>query len=196
MIAQFLLTVLAGGSTPPPVGDDFLSLAELKAHLRVDHDYDDVLIQSTAGAALAYIERLTGLVFAPRDEAFLFDCFGPALLLPLRPVDAGSIVLTYVDPEGVSQSFASIRTIVKNGFVRIMPAIGSRWPVPARAEGAIVVTATVGSTTADDDIRMAAKLLVGHWYENREAVIVGTIADRTKIAVDELLQHHRSFRFQ
>jgi uncharacterized phiE125 gp8 family phage protein len=196
MIPQLLLTVLATPTpTPTPTPTGFLSLDELKLHLRVEHDADDALIIGLRSSALAYIERLTGLVLAERTETFLFDCFGPSLTLPLRPVNSPSIAISYLDPAGAAQTFAAIRTIVKNGFTRIFPAIGSCWPVPARGEGVITVTATVGADSADDDVGLAAKLLIGHWYENREATVVGTIASRTELAVEELLSAHRSFTF-
>lgn len=40
-------------------------------------------------------------------------------------------------------------------------------------------------------VRQALLLLVGHWFENREAVIVGTIASALPEAVDSLLWQHR-----
>lgn len=195
MIPQILLTVLLAVDTPPQ-DTSFLSLDELKAHLRVDHSADDSLIRGLSASALAHIERLTGIVLTERTETFLFDCFGPSLLLPLRPVNSASIALTYLDPAGAVQTFVGFRTIVKNGFTMILPAIGTGWPMAARAEGAITVTATVGAPSAADDVRMAAKLLIGHWYENREATVVGVVSSRTQLAVEELLAPHRNFSFR
>lgn len=39
--------------------------------------------------------------------------------------------------------------------------------------------------------RHACRLLVGHWYENREAVAQGTIVPSVPFAVDMLLQINR-----
>jgi len=45
--------------------------------------------------------------------------------------------------------------------------------------------------TGFDSIRAAMKLLVSHWYENREAVVVGTITSQLPLAVERLLWSHR-----
>ncbi|WP_299259763.1 head-tail connector protein [uncultured Kushneria sp.] len=43
----------------------------------------------------------------------------------------------------------------------------------------------------DDDITTAMLLLVGHWYENREAVTPGVSITETPMAVPMLLWPHR-----
>lgn len=53
---------------------------------------------------------------------------------------------------------------------------------------------TVDSSDADvwaapEDIRMAVMLLVGHWHENRESVIVGTNAIEVPMTVQALLSN-------
>lgn len=43
------------------------------------------------------------------------------------------------------------------------------------------------------DVEQAMLLLVGHWYANREAVVIGTIATDVPLAVDSLLWHRKRF---
>lgn len=43
------------------------------------------------------------------------------------------------------------------------------------------------------DVEQAILLLVGHWYANREAVAVGTIATVMPIAVERLLWYRKRF---
>ncbi|ARS51506.1 head-tail connector protein [Kushneria konosiri] len=43
----------------------------------------------------------------------------------------------------------------------------------------------------DDEITVAMLLLIGHWYENREAVVIGTITAQVPMAVEMLLWPHR-----
>ncbi|WP_368658694.1 head-tail connector protein [Budvicia aquatica] len=45
----------------------------------------------------------------------------------------------------------------------------------------------------DGDIVTAMLLLIGHWYENRESVIIGTQASVVPIATDILLQPYRVY---
>lgn len=43
------------------------------------------------------------------------------------------------------------------------------------------------------DVEQAILLLVGHWYANREAVAVGTIATEMPLAVERLLWYRKRF---
>lgn len=45
----------------------------------------------------------------------------------------------------------------------------------------------------DDDIRAAMLLLIGHWYSNREAVVVGQAPSSVPFAVEALLQPHKIY---
>ncbi|MBW5800068.1 head-tail connector protein [Halomonas elongata] len=47
----------------------------------------------------------------------------------------------------------------------------------------------------DDDLTTAMLLLIGHWYENREAVVMGTIATQVPMAVEALIAPYRHFHF-
>ncbi|WP_288659535.1 MULTISPECIES: head-tail connector protein [Pseudomonas] len=43
------------------------------------------------------------------------------------------------------------------------------------------------------DVIQAAMLLVGHWYANREAVVVGQAASNVPMAVESLLWYRKRF---
>lgn len=45
----------------------------------------------------------------------------------------------------------------------------------------------------DDDIRLVVLLLVGHWYENREASVTGVSVSTLPLAVEALLQPYRIY---
>jgi hypothetical protein len=47
----------------------------------------------------------------------------------------------------------------------------------------------------DDDITTAMLLLIGHWYANRESVVVGTITSELPMAVEALIAPYRHFHF-
>ncbi|MNQ91198.1 Phage gp6-like head-tail connector protein [compost metagenome] len=40
-------------------------------------------------------------------------------------------------------------------------------------------------------LKLAALLLIGHWYTNREAVVTGTIATTLPLAYDSLIHPYR-----
>lgn len=43
----------------------------------------------------------------------------------------------------------------------------------------------------DDDITVAMLLLIGHWYANREGVVIGTIPAEAPMAIESLLWPYR-----
>lgn len=43
------------------------------------------------------------------------------------------------------------------------------------------------------DVQQAILLLVGHWYANREAVVIGTISTAIPLAVERLLWYRKRF---
>ncbi|MGS0465873.1 head-tail connector protein [Cobetia marina] len=47
----------------------------------------------------------------------------------------------------------------------------------------------------DDDITTAMLLLIGHWYETREAVVIGTITSEVPMAVGALVDHYTHYHF-
>ncbi len=47
----------------------------------------------------------------------------------------------------------------------------------------------------DDDITTAILLLIGHWYLNRESVVVGSISSELPMAVESLIGPYRHFHF-
>lgn len=164
----------------------FITLEDAKAHLVVLDTKDDALIRRLIDAASKHVESHIGYVALERDETFLFDGFGRHLELRLRPVDATSIAVQYLDGNGDTQTFTDIRKILKNGTTRILPAIGFCWPCVPCAEAVISVTATVGlgaddtaaSAIAPDNIKHAVRLCVGSWYRDREVGAVPEWADK------------------
>lgn len=45
----------------------------------------------------------------------------------------------------------------------------------------------------DDDITTAMLLLIGHWFENREAVVIGSTPSELPMAVQALISPYRHF---
>jgi uncharacterized phiE125 gp8 family phage protein len=178
----------------------YITLAEAKVQVSVDHDEHDSLITGMISAGAGHIEDTTGFVCPKReDEPFVFDRFGRELVLPLRPVDADTIVVSYLDGDGAPQTFAEFRTYERNGLLRIAPGIGHSWPSVPCARGVITVTADVGwpAATAETPVpcqatlKRASLLCVGTWYANREGVVVGTIVNTLPDGFAALLEAER-----
>jgi uncharacterized phiE125 gp8 family phage protein len=74
---------------------------------------------------------------------------------------------------------------------RLFPVAGISWPTNVSVRGgAIGITFVAGYANGDavpKHLLQAVYLLVGHWYENRETVIVGMTANNVPMAVQALL---------
>jgi hypothetical protein len=46
-----------------------------------------------------------------------------------------------------------------------------------------------------EDLMQAILLLVGHWYENREASVIGVIPASVPFGLDEIIREHRTYTF-
>lgn len=53
--------------------------------------------------------------------------------------------------------------------------------------------ASAAEMTVTKDVEQAILLLVGHWYTNREAVVVGLSAASVPMAVESLLWYRKRF---
>ena len=174
-----------------------IDLALAKAHLRAEGSAEDGLIQSYLDAAAAHVEGVTGKLLTRREVVQDFARFGNAFgdWLPLwwgpRPAD---LSIDYLDTDAVAQ------TLVLGPFWgdRVYP-MPTGWPT-ALDHSAIAVTYTagfgdgVGETPVPADLVQAQLMLVAHWWTNREAVNVGNIVSEMPLAVDAILQRHRTVR--
>lgn len=84
-----------------------VSLAEAKAHLRVEVNDENSLIQTLITAARQYVETATRRALLQQtwdDKLDAFPC--GAIVLPLSPVTSVTSI-TYLDTAGVSQTWSS-----------------------------------------------------------------------------------------
>lgn len=50
-----------------------------------------------------------------------------------------------------------------------------------------------GEMAITKDVEQAVLLLVGHWYSNREGVVVGAVANQVQLGVERLLWYRKQF---
>ena len=151
-----------------------VSLAELKSHLRVEDDDEDTLLRGLLTAARLYVERAQRRSFVNTTWTWTLDEFPSGYLRPPRSPLSSVTSIAYVDTDGTSQTWDSdeydVDTSVEPG--RIEPAYGYSYPATYDQMEAVTVTFVAGYGTADDvpeATKVAIKMLVGHWYEHREA---------------------------
>lgn len=156
-----------------------LTLGEAKLHLRMDHDADDTLIAGLIVVAREHAEAFCRRPFVSRNYQATFSKFpgrGLPLVLPVPGVSAVSTV-TYADTTNatVSMVAGTDYRLVRGPTHHTLelPPNLTYWPLTALRGDAVTVSYTAGYGFAADvprGVRAAMLLLVGHLYENREAV--------------------------
>jgi len=181
----------------PPVGE-IIPIAEVKSHLRVDIALDDALIGGYVAAAAAHIgEVLCWRTLAPTVYKASYDQWdGQEIYLPLPPVQSVASIQV-VDESDVPFDVVTIDpdTYVLDkalGRVRFF-ADGVNG---GGAAGRLTVTYTAGYATLPAWARQAILLLVGHYYSNRESVVIGAGVTAMEVpqAVNDLALAHKAWR--
>lgn len=179
----------------PPTAEP-VSLAEAKAHCRIYGTEEDGLLAGYLMAARAYAETYLGRALATQTLQLAIDGGWPCdrIVLPRPPLQSVSSI-TYSDTSGATQTLAAdqyrVDTTAHQGFIE--RAYGVTWPAVRDQARTIVVTYVAGYTQIPEPIRTAILLMVGHFYENREAVIVGQAPTELPLGVDALLFPYRVF---
>lgn len=178
-----------------------VSLAEAKAHLRIDHTLEDALIQSLIITSRLHIEAALGLALITQSWSFFADRWPKAqrLVMPMRPVQAiASVRLWKID--GTSMQLPGQAFFLDGqGLPARLVWQGNGPPTdPERTVNGIEVAFTAGFGAAPTDvpatIRHALLLLVAHWYENREPVEIGAEHSAIPAMVSDLLMPYRRRR--
>ncbi len=183
--------------TVPPATEP-VPLAEAKAQCRVALPDEDALIAGYVLAARKFVEQHTGLLLLTQTCEMTLDAFptNDYFEMARAPVQSVSSV-TYVDTNGSPQTWPSANYVSDafRGRPAVRLAYNASWPIARTQANAVTVTfvAGYGSNPGDapEPIRQAMLLLIGHWYEHREAVNVGSTVNEFPLAVDSLLATYR-----
>ena len=164
------------------------SLAEAKAHLRLDGDAEDSLIGALIAAARVSVETETRrALIAQSWRAFVEAWPEDGVTLPVVPALSVEAVRA-IDAEGEA-------TVLDEDDYEFDPADCSVTidPVAGAVRYEIDFTAGYGSSGVDvpQPLRQAIRLLVTHWYEHRSAVVLGDSATAIPLGYRELVAPYR-----
>jgi uncharacterized phiE125 gp8 family phage protein len=144
------LNLIAGPLVRP------FTLDEVKAHLRVENDDDDLLILSMMDAAVAHLDGRDGWLgraLVEQTWELALDRFPLCIELPLPPLISVDSI-TYIDVNGDTVTIDPDKyQVVVEGFRKAMvvPAYRLVWPVPRDVRQAVRVTFTAGYATVSPD---------------------------------------------
>ena len=180
-----------------------VSRTDLKLFMRVDDDDEDQLIAQLALAASRLIETQTRRALTTQTWEVYMDRFPHCAFfyLPHGPVSE-IVQITYTDQGGVSQTVDPTTYALDQGNIvdqRVYLLDGETWPTDeAIQKDTVTVRFTAGYGKENDvpeDLKTAIKLLANHWYENREATVIGTISSELPLAVKAIVDANKVVRF-
>lgn len=175
-----------------------VAVDDLRRHLRIDGHSDDAELQQMINAATQYCKSGVpgGLSLINRTVDLVLDVFPSSsdrLELPFPPFQSVTSI-TYFDGSNSSTTLSSsdYQTFAPTeGPGWLKPAIDKTWPSTKLRDDAVTVkyVCGYGSTPASvpPSMRHAIRLLSGHFYENREAFVIGTISKELEFSVSALL---------
>ena len=151
----------------PPV--EPVTLAAMRAYLRVDGDIEDALIEGLARAARLQVEAASGRLLAEGRWRIGLDRWPPGRLvrLPLAP-------LVSVERVAVADGSGALHDLGP-GLVTVHPAadppaltVSPAAPDPGIPAGGVVIEVRAGyGTAAPESLAQAVRLIAARWFEHR-----------------------------
>lgn len=167
-----------------------VTLAEAKAHCRVDSSADDTYISTLIQVAREYVEERLDMTLITTVWQARYDVFPTwELLLPRPPMQNQTVTVTYRTEAGTSVTMTSAANAFQIDHMttpgRIYPLYNGVWPAVRGDENSVIVQWTAGygaaGSSVPSTIRHACLLLIAHWYGTREPVTTGTTAQNLPI---------------
>ncbi|MEM1421825.1 MAG: head-tail connector protein [Pseudomonadota bacterium] len=181
--------------TITPAAAEPVTLAEAKAHLRVDHGDEDGLIEALISAARADIETRTRHRFITQTVRLTMSGFPCRIRIPLWPVNSVIQVAYRDEADAEIVLDPGAYTLIKDRRPReVGPAYGHTWPIPRPHWNSVTMDVVVGhgddGAAAPPDLIAAIKLTLGHLYENREDLVAGVTVQPLSRGAEALLTPH------
>ena len=180
--------------TGTPSLDDIITVAALKAFLRVDHSDEDAYITALRQAAISTVEVMSDTRLGDVSAVGYMDAWA-AVRIPVGPVQSITSI-TYLSTANTTQTLAASHyfTDLNSQVARIQ--FVSPPDLYDDAMHRVHVNMVVGWPEASVPAPMiqAVRLLVGHLYENRLEEITGTITSRLRMGIDALVSPYRSLQ--
>ncbi len=182
-------TLLAAPAAEP------LSLAEAKAYLRVEHDADDAVIGALIVAARTQVEALTRRALISQTWRFVYDAWPADGCVRLKMGPMQSVVALRVYNESGAAHAQDVESLVLDKAALVIAAPPFALPLPGRSTAGIELDLRLGfgdsAGSVPETLRLALRMLVAHWYENRGLVAIGQSVAMMPSSVNALIASYR-----
>jgi len=173
-----------------------ITVQRAKDSLGVLHEEDNALFSYLVPAARQKVEHDTRRALCTQTWDFYFDDFSdePLVLGQNNPVSS----ITNVKYQNTSNTQTTLGTTVYelanyHGVGHVRLKYNQNWPSILDHEDSVVVRAVCGyggSNAVPQMLKRAMELLIGHWYENREATTEANLKS-TPMAYQSLIDPYR-----
>jgi uncharacterized phiE125 gp8 family phage protein len=171
---------------------DPVTLQEVKEHLRVTwFTDDDTYIQALIKAAVSHLDGYQGIL----NRCIVSQEWQVTRASWCRKMetiftDTTDAVIKYYDADGDEQTLDGATYQVYPDYIRlkndfVFPSI------QADRDDPILIVTTHGYEVVPDSLLLAIKILVAHWYRNREPVTFTGNPAKIPFSVNALLAPHR-----
>jgi uncharacterized phiE125 gp8 family phage protein len=163
-----------------------LAEARMQCRLGSDETDEDSFLTAMLPVVRQYAEHAAERSLAPQVLEAVFDEFprpdarnwSRPLVLDRPPVVSVTSI-KYDDENGVEQTLSTAKYALSlyGDRVRVLPTYGNCWPVTCAKPESVRVAYPAGYGGSGPVLPLAAKqamlLLIGHYFENRQDVVVG-----------------------
>jgi uncharacterized phiE125 gp8 family phage protein len=159
-------------STDPPLAEP-VTLAELKAHLRIDADDENDLLESLVRVARAHLEAVTGVALISQGYRLALDDWPSEGVIQLlrTPVQTIDAILLY-DADGVEQTL-DLSGLLLDGSAHPARLAMRQRPRPGQAINGIEIEFTAGFGSGAEvppELKRAVLIHAAYLHEFRGAV--------------------------
>jgi len=185
------------GEGEPEASDPVVSTDDMKVYLRIDGDAENDVVAALVSAATEYCEKYQARKFTNTQYAGNLDnlIVGEKYQLPFFPITEIDGVVAITD-EGEEIEITDISYDLESGIVVIndLPSALSGYDLDPVIPAKIYFSAGHNENDPVPDTSiLALKLLVGHWFEHREAASDGLEVKKVPIAAEALLDKCRVY---
>lgn len=161
-------------------------IADLRDQVRAQgFEDDDASLVAKEKAAVTMIEQNTQRLLISREVVLRLPGL-PDLRTPVE-LFGGSVSAV----ESVVADGEAVTGAVAYGKSPAVLVPSADWPNVTGEGYPVVITYTAGYSTVPSDLIEAIKLLVGHFYANREGVVLGVSAVSLPLGIEALIAPYR-----
>lgn len=193
-------------TAPEAFSGDAEFVSTVLDHLRIYHDdatspEDLVFVKTLIDVAAASLDGphgFLGRALLSQEWRLTLDRFRPDVFIPLSPViEIGEVRYVSISGSWTLVDGGDLRLISKTAWrPELAPAYGKDWPEVREDREAVQIDFTAGYgaiSTVPAPILHAIRLLVAHWYVERQPVSFMTPAE-IPMSVKSLLSPFRIYR--